>query len=185
MKKTIVLSALSLLFFLSVNLHAQGVFGTGITMAGNMSFVTLNDVNIFGSATQNTTNIGTFRIEQYAINLVGGGRLVSDPGFYLIDPPTIFSPLILRSNPVANTSYVSLSNLSSSSKSITVEQYYNTILIQSESFTLPGSASYYTYYLTKNAQKTFNSNSAVEGPSQQPSPTPEYNTYVLKVVVNN
>ncbi|MCF0055099.1 hypothetical protein [Dyadobacter sp. CY356] len=165
---------------------AQGYFTTGIVMAGNPYYVFLKDVYVAGSAVQGSLT-GSFTIEQYGMSMVGGNTMLTAYGSYPTDPPSLVAPLVLRSRPAANTSFVTLINTATTSKSVTLEQYYNSTLISTQPITVPASTGTagYTYLWVLGAAKTFTSRAALDGGYSFPQTEAEHATYYVKVIVNN
>lgn len=186
MKKILLFLAILFSAVISNNASAQGNFTVGLVVAGSPYAVSVKDVKIAGSATQGS-NIGNFLIEHYGYSYVGGANTIIGWGSFLINPPSFANPLLLHSRPSASTSYVTFVNTAATSKSVTIEQYYSGILVQTESFTVPASTGPggYQRYLTQNASKTYTSRAPIDWGGTFPQTTGEYAAYVIKVIINN
>jgi len=175
-----------LLTLFSMGVKAQGYFTVGLTVGGNPYFVSVKDVYIAGTAKQGS-NTGSFLVEAYGNAYIGGTNTIIAYGSYVVDPPSFIAPLVLHTAPVSNTSYVRLVNTATTSKSITVKQYYSGILAASETYTLPAStgAGGHAHYITADAAKTYTSRAPMDWYAPFPQTQGEMATYYLEVTINN
>jgi len=188
MKKLIALLLLPALLSLSIRSSAQTdyYFTTAIGIFGpSNNQVVLKDVVIAGSESQTgATYQGSFQINQFGALLPENSQILTDYGYYTYDPISLYHPVILHSRTTSTGSYITLNNLTSSSKSITIYQIYAIDqLVSSETFNLPANATGYQHYLQNDAAKTFNSDGLLNPYGL--NPPPDAATYYLRVVVNN